>query len=168
MSELQHVRDRIKHHQRYGPHRHGDALPTATGVQRFNSWLAIKITKGVGTMWCAYAFALLALISLPNAIKGGTPTLISWIAQTLLQLVLLSVIIVGQNIAATASDKRAEETLDDTVAIQKATIELHALVRCVHGNPETGPCPGHPEFTIPPSPPSHDHDIPPLPPRRTL
>src|SRR6185312_10870668 len=30
----------------------------------FNNWLAVKITNVVGTMWCAYAFAILALVSL--------------------------------------------------------------------------------------------------------
>src|SRR5438270_8645670 len=76
---------------------------------RFNDWLAIKITKIVGTMWCAYAFAGLALISLPAAIRGGTATLISWIAQTFLQLVLLSIIMVGQNIATKKSDRQLEQ-----------------------------------------------------------
>lgn len=39
---------------------------------RFNDWLAVSITNIVGTMWCAYAFACLALVSLPAAIRGGT------------------------------------------------------------------------------------------------
>ena len=61
-------------------------------------------------MWCAYAFALFDLISLPNAIRSGTPAIVSWVAQTFLQLVLLSVIMVGQNVQAAAADKRAEAT----------------------------------------------------------
>jgi hypothetical protein len=63
-----------------------------------NDRIALFITKVVSTMWCAYAFALLALVSLPSAIHGGVPTLIAWIAQTFLQLVLLSIIMVGQDI----------------------------------------------------------------------
>jgi len=74
--------------------------PLERRENRFNEWLAIHITKVVGTMWCAYAFAILAFISLPAAIRGGTATLISWIAQTFLQLVLLSIIMVGQNISS--------------------------------------------------------------------
>ena len=84
--------------------------PLERRENRFNEWLAIHITKVVGTMWCAYAFALLALISLPAAIRGGTATLISWIAQTFLQLVLLSIIMVGQNIAAKKSDRQLDQT----------------------------------------------------------
>ena len=34
----------------------------------FNGWLAVQITNGVATMWCAYAFAGLALISLCNSL----------------------------------------------------------------------------------------------------
>ena len=64
----------------------------------FNGRLAVLITKGVGSMWCAYAFAALALISLPDAIHQGTVAVVSWISQTFLQLVLLSVIMVGQQV----------------------------------------------------------------------
>ena len=62
----------------------------------FNSKLAVHITNVVGTMWCAYAFACLALISFPAALRAGTAVLVAWFAQTFLQLVLLSIIMVGQ------------------------------------------------------------------------
>jgi hypothetical protein len=91
---------------------------------KFNAWLAIKITNAVGTMWCAYAFALLALIGLPPALKPGGEGIIAWIAQTFLQLVLLSIIIVGQNIAATASDARSENTYKDAEAILSEALEI--------------------------------------------
>ena len=45
----------------------------------FNGRIAMLITSAVGTMWCAYLFAAIALISLPAAIHAGTPALISWI-----------------------------------------------------------------------------------------
>jgi hypothetical protein len=83
-------------------------------VEGFNAKLAVLITSGVGTMACAYAFALLALVSLPDAIKAGRPAIISWIAQTFLQLVLLSIIMVGQRVQSAASDARAEKEFQDT------------------------------------------------------
>ncbi|GAC1528998.1 MAG: hypothetical protein NVS3B1_20460 [Marmoricola sp.] len=86
-------------------------------VSHFNSWLALKITAVVGTMWCAYAFALMDLLSLPAAIHGGIQTLVAWIAQTFLQLVLLSIIMVGQNVQAAAADARAKATFDDAEKI---------------------------------------------------
>lgn len=65
---------------------------------------ALVITNVVATMWCALAFACLALVSLPAAISNGTSTLIAWIAQTFLQLVLLSIIMVGQRLQAESQD----------------------------------------------------------------
>jgi hypothetical protein len=38
---------------------------------------------------------------------------VAWVAQTFLQLVLLPVIIVGQNLQAQAADTRAEDTDKD-------------------------------------------------------
>lgn len=86
-------------------------------VEGFNAKFAVLITRGVGTMACAYVFGAIALISLPNAISAGTPVLISWIAQTFLQLVLLSIIMVGQTVQAAASDARAEKEFADTEVV---------------------------------------------------
>ena len=61
---------------------------------------------GQGTWWCAFTFTALALVSLPSAIAShNAVTLVSWISQTFRQLVLLSVIIVVQNVLAAAADK---------------------------------------------------------------
>lgn len=103
--------------------------PLERRENRFNQWLAVKITKIVGTMWCAYAFAVLALISLPAAIRGGTATLISWIAQTFLQLVLLSIIMVGQNIAAKKSDRQLEQTYRDSEELLKISAGIQSLLQ---------------------------------------
>ena len=89
-----------------------------------NGKIALWITKVVGTMWCAYAFAVIALISLPEAIKSGVATTIAWIAQTFLQLVLLSIIMVGQDVAAKAADKRSENTFKDAEAILHEALSL--------------------------------------------
>jgi len=102
--------------------------PLERRENRFNDWLAIHITKVVGTMWCAYAFALLAFISLPAAIRGGTATLISWIAQTFLQLVLLSIIMVGQNIASKKSDRQLEQTYKDSEELLKISAAIRELL----------------------------------------
>jgi hypothetical protein len=79
-------------------------------------------------MWCAYAFALLALISLPSAIAShNSIIIIGWIAQTFLQLVLLPIIIVGQNVQAAASDARAESDHDTLISIHTLTAEVHKI-----------------------------------------
>jgi hypothetical protein len=123
------IHPRVASHDSTRPVRVADQLPTDSRVQRFNAWLAVKITSGVGTMWCAYAFAALALISLPDAIRTGRPAIISWIAQTFLQLVLLSIIIVGQNIQSAAADRRTEETYKDVEALMHQGQQLEAHLR---------------------------------------
>ncbi|WP_426287473.1 hypothetical protein [Luteibacter sp. E-22] len=93
-----------------------------------NGRIALAITNAVGTMWCAYVFAGIALVSLPAAIQGGTAMLIAWIAQTFLQLVLLSVIMVGQKVAAAASDKQALQTYQDAQSLLEIQDEMHRLI----------------------------------------
>lgn len=115
-----------------GPVKVAEQMPRGTAAQRFNTWLAVKVTSGVGTMWCAYAFAALALVSLPQAIASGSAViLVSWISQTFLQLVLLSVIIVGQNVLAAAADKRSEATFKDADAVlhEAVKIQEHLLAQ---------------------------------------
>lgn len=99
------------------------------GQQGFNNRLAVFITNVVGTMWCAYAFAILALISLPQAIQQGTSALIAWIAQTFLQLVLLSIIMVGQKVAAEKSDRQLDQTYKDAEALLQMNDDMHRLIK---------------------------------------
>jgi hypothetical protein len=81
-----------------------------------NGRIALVLTTVVGTMWCAYAFAILALVVLPQAFGGGLLTLVQWVSQTFIQLVMLSVIMVGQNVLGRAADKRAAMTYEDADA----------------------------------------------------
>ena len=87
-------------------------------VDGFNAKAAVLITRSVGTMWCAYLFTALALVSLRSALKTGDLVIIvAWISQTFFQLVLLPVIIVGQNVQGEASEARAQKTFEDTETI---------------------------------------------------
>jgi hypothetical protein len=117
---------RIAQREKTGPTKVEDQLTRTGSITRFNSALAVIITNAVGSMWCAYVFAIIALISLPDAIKAGRAAIISWIAQTFLQLVLLSIIIVGQNIQSAASDKRAEATYEDADAVLHTAMQIQA------------------------------------------
>jgi hypothetical protein len=92
----------------------------------FNGRLAKLITEGVGTMWCAYVFMALALVALPQAIKGGSLTTVQWVSQTFLQLVLLSVIMVGQQVISRASDERAIGTYRDAEAVLHEAQQIQA------------------------------------------
>lgn len=131
----------------HGPVKVADQLPRNNAAARFNTWLAVKITTVVGSMWCAYVFTLLALVSLPAVfveadfvpsstfpswlIKASLIALVAWVAQTFLQLVLLPIIIVGQNVQALASDKRAEQTYLDAEAVlaEAQQIQQHLAIQ---------------------------------------
>ncbi|WP_321960832.1 hypothetical protein [Paraburkholderia sp. J7] len=113
---------RVEERKKTGPH-----LTTHEHVG-LNGRIAVAITNVVGTMWCAYVFAAIALVSLPSAIQGGVSTLVAWVAQTFLQLVLLSVIMVGQKVAAAASDKQALQTYKDAEALLKLQDEMRKLI----------------------------------------
>ena len=124
----EHVREtraHASHHIAAGPARVAEQYDRRTGIARFNAALAVAITKGVGSMWCAYAFAAVALFGLPGAIHGGVYDVVQWIAQTFLQLVLLSIILVGQNVQAAASDKRARDTFTDAEMILTEVAQIH-------------------------------------------
>ena len=101
-------------------------------LKTINAKIAVVLTEKVGTMWCAYAFMGLALISLPEAIHGGRATLIAWVAQTFLQLVLLPVIMVGQAVQSEKSETRAEE--DHTAIMQELQEikEMHSELTLLH------------------------------------
>ncbi|GAC1610333.1 MAG: hypothetical protein NVS3B26_16520 [Mycobacteriales bacterium] len=74
-------------------------------ASRVNERVARGVTAGVGTMWAAYGFALLTLVSLPAAIRTrDSVVIVGWIAQTFLQLVLLPIIMVGQRLQAQDAD----------------------------------------------------------------
>ena len=91
---------------------------------RFNAKFGLKITLVVGTMWCAYVFSVIALFALPSAIKQGTYFVVVWMSSSFLQLVLLPIIIVGQNIQAASADKRSEDTYKDAEAVLKESEEI--------------------------------------------
>src|SRR5260370_29011835 len=77
---------------------------------QFNTWLAVNITKSVGTMWAAYLFTLIAVggavaVMTSNALLTALSVLIS---QTFLQLVLLPIITLATNLTPATQDRRAE------------------------------------------------------------
>ncbi len=116
---------------RHGHPVHGkttDHLPGDTPYARFNKRVAVAVTEKVGTMSCAWAFCLIALLSLPATLAGFSVfshvfpkvlvnahliLLVAWVAQTFIQLVLLAVIMVGQSVQSVASDARAAKTFED-------------------------------------------------------
>jgi hypothetical protein len=124
------VRDELPHVARFDLRAIKEAVREVEG---FNAKVALVITRSVGTMACAYLFAIIALVSLPAILiqagvltskdvphfldKPGLILIVAWIAQTFLQLVLLSIIMVGQSVQSLASDARAAKEFADTETI---------------------------------------------------
>jgi hypothetical protein len=118
---------------------HGDSA-----VGRFNNTVAVAVTRAVGSMWAAYLFVLIALVSLPQALNaflaGDTVTGIAWLSQSFLQLVLLPILLVGQQVIAAAQDARAEtdhETLTALHTINVQQLEILEMLAALH-KPSSG------------------------------
>ena len=119
---------RIAARKMTGPAKTADQRGKGKGpIGLLNARVGVRITVAVGTMWCAYLFTLLALVSLPSALQSHDRIIIvAWIAQTFLQLVLLPIIIVGQNVQAAASDQRSEDTYKDAEAVLHEALQIQA------------------------------------------
>ena len=126
-------------HPRTVAHAEHKTRPPKTADERtgLNGRIGLRITIIVGTMWAAYVFALIAFVSLPDTLDqagihlgftlgAGTILLVAWISQAFLQLVLLPIIIVGQNIQARAADKRSESTYKDAEAVLHEAMQIQS------------------------------------------
>jgi hypothetical protein len=92
----------------------------------FNGRLALWITNNVGTMWCAYIFAVIGITGIVASLSNDTTLvlIIAAISGYFLQLVLLPIIIVGQNLQSAAADTRSEQTYKDAEAILNECLQL--------------------------------------------
>lgn len=117
---------RVEERKLVGPVKSRDLrhLNHPNPLVRFNAKFGLRVTLVIGTMWMAYIFSAIALFALPDAIKQGTYYVIVWLSSSFLQLVLLPIIIVGQNIQARAADKRSEDTFRDAEAVLKESEEI--------------------------------------------
>jgi hypothetical protein len=110
-----------------------EAMFGISSIGRFNNWLAVSITRAVGTMWAAYLFVLIALVSFPQALsafeRGDTLTGITWLSQSFLQLVLLPIIIVGQNVISAAQDARAAADHETLTALHSINVQQLQLLK---------------------------------------
>jgi hypothetical protein len=108
----------------------------AGAIGQFNNRLAVAITRVVGTMWAAYLFVLIALVSFPQAlnafVQGDTVTGITWLSQSFLQLVLLPIIIVGQNVISASQDARAEADHETLTALHTINVRQLQLLEQQH------------------------------------
>lgn len=94
-------------------------------ISRFNTNMALWITRAVGTVWAFYVFNGIALVSLPAAIKTHDPQpIINWVSSNWLQLILLPAVLVGQALLGKAADARAEQVYQDAEAILHENLQI--------------------------------------------
>ena len=74
--------------------------------------IGLIITNAVSTMWMAIVFALLALSGLPQALSPNGIGFVQWLSTAFLQLVLLSIIMVGQKLQADATITHVKKHMD--------------------------------------------------------
>ena len=122
-----------KIHPHIEEHKQGSPPKTRDPLAGLNNRIALVLTAAVGTMWCAYVFALLALVALPGAIHGGLLLFVQWVSQTFIQLIMLSVIMVGQSILGRAADKRSEMTYKDADATFHEALQIQAHLKAQDG-----------------------------------
>ena len=96
-------------------------------IGRVNNSVAVLVTKAVGSMWAAYLFVLIALVSFPQALNafmnGDAVTGVAWLSQSFLQLVLLPILLVGQRVISAAQDARAETDHETLTALQRINVQ---------------------------------------------
>jgi uncharacterized membrane protein len=119
---------------------HQPAKPAARLVRRrdvvgqsFNKRLAVGITAAIGTMWAFYAFAFLMATWIGWQQSGRLvfihdpyPFAFLLFLGNIVQLLLMPLIMVGQNVQGAYADARAE---GDFAVDRRAEIEVEKLLR---------------------------------------
>lgn len=102
------------------PHHHQPTNVNAAHAeerQGLNDKVAVFLTHTVGNMWTAYSFVVLAFVGLFAILGWLNPIialLVAWASQTLIQLALLPVIMVGQNVLSRHAELQADEQFSTT------------------------------------------------------
>lgn len=100
-------------------------LQTDLKLATFNERLAVALTRSVSTMACAYLFAILAIIGFPG-FHASPAQYVQWLSQTFIQLVMLSILAVGQSILGKHQELQSQEQYNMAV---KTTHEIDQIVQ---------------------------------------
>lgn len=100
-------------------------------VTWFNNTFAMLCTNAIGSMWCAYLFAGYSIYTSPATIKAlGFG---NWLIEAFLQFVLLSVIMVGQNVQS----KQGNDLLLSHIDMRNRMDDLNAKHDALHDKLDT-------------------------------
>jgi len=118
------------HSRRATRPRRGPAMTTDEHIG-FNGRFAAALTKTVGSMWAVYFTTLFVLAWMALATFGPLHALDPYPFPFLLfignvvQLLLVFIILVGQQVLGRAADKRSLQTYEDAEEIFKEVVQLH-------------------------------------------
>ncbi len=106
----------------------------AGSVSRFNAAIAVGATHALSSMWFFWFCVALDLIELPSVLTNLTPiVVVTYISQTVIQLLALPLLGAGQRIIAEAQDARAEADHKTLTALHTINVTqlaiLHRLER---------------------------------------
>ena len=108
---------------RHEPHQHqprnvNQIHATEQAGEGFNTRLAVALTKYTGTMWTAYVFAGIGIGSLVGVFTNSVflGLLFGSISSYFLQLVLLPIIMTGQNVLGRKAELQADEQFNTTMS----------------------------------------------------
>jgi len=101
-------------------------LKEKTGIAKFNHGVAVRMGKILGNMWFFYFCVILDIAELPAVISAhSTIAWISYVSQTVIQLLALPVLQVYQNIQQEGDAAKAEA--DHRILTYLATIQDEQL-----------------------------------------
>ncbi len=106
-------------HPNHNRVKHATKIHKEQNLSSINRKIAVFLTKNVGSMWAAYSFVVLAIVGLASILGYLSPVvalLVAWLSQTFIQLVLLPVIMVGQNVLNEHAEAQAQVTYENTKA----------------------------------------------------
>lgn len=121
---MEHLRRSSLFHYTPHPHQPRNINMVHAAEQKaagLNTAIAVVLTKSVGTMLCAYIFAFIGVGSLIGVFTGNVflALVFGSISSYFLQLVLLPVIIVGQNVLNRKQELQAEEQFETTKKVYR-------------------------------------------------
>ncbi|MDQ6741604.1 MAG: hypothetical protein M3Z97_01670 [Candidatus Dormibacteraeota bacterium] len=98
-------------------------------ISRINGAIAIAATHALSSMWFFWFCVALDLIELPSVLRNLTPiVVVTYISQTVIQLLALPLLGAGQRIIAEAQDARAEADHKTLTALHTINVTQLAIL----------------------------------------
>jgi uncharacterized membrane protein len=94
-------------------------------------WFALTITEEVGTMGFFFCCVFLTLLPL---IIPGLLSYVQFVSSAFLQLVLLPIIMIGQNIQAKEAERKAKIDFDINLKAEREIEAIMEKLNLIHNN----------------------------------